>query len=133
MSRQWPGWLGRLHRRLVQLDAWHDKVLGQWLEDGEYALGPAERNELSPTTGNWPLLLHRFYELSHEHKEKWPAALATIENELKSAEKVQELFAAFGLESKVVRPVRLVLQTMSVLADRQGKGMPAQAGIRGGR
>ncbi len=80
---------------LFSLTAWHDSFLRVWLEDLGIRAEDHERAEITDVTGNYPVLLERFYKAASADLREWRPYLEAMKNSFN--EYREELGLAFGL------------------------------------
>ena len=79
----------------MSLSPWHEQAVRQWLDDCGFAVGPDGRKRVRESTGSWPLLLYRFYQLASGDESHWNEHLG----------KVSVSTADFGLDAGQVARV----------------------------
>lgn len=84
----------------INLAAWHDSALQQWLDDcGFSAVHERDRARISEITGNWPVLLRLLYDRCREAPHQWSKYLDEMNVEIERRGCLAELDAAslFGI------------------------------------
>ena len=76
-----------LGANVLSLLPWHQQVVRQWLDDCGFALDTEGRKLIHAVTGNWPLLLYRFYELSKGDESHWEGHLAALKRTTAGADR----------------------------------------------
>jgi hypothetical protein len=80
---------------LFSLAPWHDCALRAWLVDLGIAADDAGRARIAEVTGNWPIMLERFYKAVGVDLRLWEAQLDAMRDAL--ADQREDLELAFGL------------------------------------
>jgi len=101
-----------LGTNVVSLLPWHQQVVRQWLDDCGFALDAEGRKRIHKVTGNWPLPLYRFYELSKGDESHWEAHLAALERTTAGADP-QVWRKPFGL---IGGPETRVIESLAVIS-----------------
>ncbi len=96
----------------IGLRPWDDTALRYWLDEGGFASDRLSREKISATTGNWPLLLDRFYKLAQSDHVHWEQRLDELNAKMRNREMKNELSEAMGLN---IGEPRSVLQALAVL------------------
>ena len=84
---------------LLSLERWHDLALRQWF--GELQWGPRDhqgRKEITKVTGNWPILLDKFYGFSKSGARDWQDAKQKLLEFCDRNEFKQDMLKAFGFD-----------------------------------
>ncbi|HEY9694173.1 MAG TPA: ATP-binding protein [Oculatellaceae cyanobacterium] len=82
---------------IFSLTPWHDAALRQWLEDCDLALNKESRDKITEITGNWPVLLQRFYQHA-QLDTNWEPHLQRLGESLNNADVLSELAVLMGLD-----------------------------------
>ncbi|MDY6939947.1 MAG: hypothetical protein SWY16_20120 [Cyanobacteriota bacterium] len=99
----------------IVLTPWHDDTLRQWLEDCNFtAMEKESRTKITDVTGNWPILLKRFYQKCQSDVTSWERNLQDLENSLDRSEFARSIANSLGLEDidPQCRQVLRVLKTL---------------------
>jgi hypothetical protein len=99
---------------IFNLKPWDDPALRQWLEDCNFPVQDREsRNQITEVTGNWSILLQRFYQQTKPNGN-WEYHLQEFANSLKNSDILSELADLIGLNSSYAQQ-RQVLNCLSTL------------------
>ncbi|BAY24428.1 hypothetical protein NIES2100_42230 [Calothrix sp. NIES-2100] len=84
---------------IFSLKPWHDAALRQWLEDDNFTAANKEsREKITEITGNWPVLLQRFYQQA-KSDQHWEPHLQKLADSLTNSEYLNELAILMGLDN----------------------------------
>lgn len=83
---------------LLSLKPWHDAALRQWLEDCDLALNKESREKITEITGNWSVLLQRFYQQAKSDRH-WEPHLQKLGESLTHLDVLSELAVLMGLDN----------------------------------
>lgn len=116
---QWLSGNNRSHLSLnsdqpttLSLRPWDETALRYWLDDGGFTSDRAAREKICSVTGNWPLLLRRFYQCAQSDQVHWAQHLHELGKSLRDQAVINEIAAALGLN---LGEPRAVLQAMAIL------------------
>ncbi|MBE9144095.1 ATP-binding protein [Planktothrix mougeotii] len=82
---------------LFSLNPWHDAALRQWLENCDLALSKEKREKITEITGNWSVLLQRFYQLAKSSHHCEPH-LQKLAESLTQSDVLGQLAGLMGLD-----------------------------------
>lgn len=80
---------------LFALTAWADNALRMWLDEIGILADEAERAQITEVTGNWPILLDKFYRLASVDPRNWQHVLVTLRDSFRDYR--EELELSMGL------------------------------------
>jgi hypothetical protein len=101
---------------IFSLKPWHDAALRQWLEDGDFtASNKQSREKITQITGNWPVLLQRFYQQA-KSEQHWEPYVQKLANLLTQSQFLSELAIEMGLDHSHTQQ-RQVLQALATLKE----------------
>jgi hypothetical protein len=89
--------VGEFSIQTIGLKPWHDAALRQWLDDCSRPSDKASRERITHVTGNWPILLQRFYQNSKADLHRWERCLEELATALRDPEEANELARSLGL------------------------------------
>lgn len=85
----------------LSLTTWHDGVVRQWMEDFGLRITPDERKEVTAMTGNWPILLRRFYDRvksgARTGTQGWKQHFEDLDRAFDDSQQAEQLEIALGL------------------------------------
>jgi hypothetical protein len=96
----------------ISLRPWDDIALRYWLDEGGFASDRPSRERISQTTGNWPLLLDRFFRPVQSDQVHWEQRLNELDAKMRNQELKNEVAEALGLN---IGEPRAVLQALAIL------------------
>ncbi len=85
----------------ISLRPWHDSAVRQWFIDHNWTIDKDGREKLYDITGNWPMLLQKFYERVHPEPDKWATALDALNNSIDERINSIQFARAFGLNARL--------------------------------
>jgi len=89
----------------ISLKPWDDAALRQWLEDCGFLSDKKIRENITEVTGNWPILLQRFYQSSKSDPHRWEQDLQKLNDSLSDRKAAAEIEHRFGLDLPVPQKV----------------------------
>jgi hypothetical protein len=92
------------------------------LEDCGFESDKEARETITKSTGNWPILLQRFYEHTKGDPHRWKHDLQELDNSLNDPEMVRKLVVAFGLDCQ--KPFEAV-RDLAVLGETSAEDLAA--------
>ncbi|MBE9144084.1 sigma-70 family RNA polymerase sigma factor [Planktothrix mougeotii] len=90
---------------ILSLKPWHDVALRQWLEDYNFPSEQQAREKVTEVTGNWSMLLQRFYENSKSDIHRWESHLQMLKHSVNSSKEAHHLIVEFGITRSEQRKV----------------------------
>lgn len=101
---------------IFSLKPWHDAAIRQWLEDCNFtALNKESREKITEITGNWPVLLQRFYQQAKSDRH-WELHLQKLGESLTHSDVLNELAVLMGLDNSHSQQ-RQILQALATLEE----------------
>jgi hypothetical protein len=97
----------------ISLNPWHDAALQQWLEDCDLALSKENREKITEITGNWSVLLQRFYQQAKLDRH-WEPHLQKLAESLTHSDVLSNLAGLMGLDQGYLEQ-RQILHTLATL------------------
>jgi len=113
-----PG--GELSIQTISLKPWHDAALRQWLDDCGLPSDKSSRERITHITGNWPILLRRFYQRSNADPHRWKHYLEELDTTLHDPKVADELVRSLGL---TVHEPRKVLRDLAALGEASAEDL----------
>lgn len=97
----------------ISLNPWHDAALQQWLEDCDLALSKENREKITEITGNWSVLLQRFYQQAKLDRH-WEPHLQKLAESLTHSDDLNDLAGLMGLDQDYLEQ-KQILHTLATL------------------
>lgn len=82
----------------IGLKPWHNAALRQWLQDCNFPNDKVTCEKITEVTGNWPILLQRFYQISKSDIHRWESHLQNLKHLFHDYEEVRNLLLNLGIE-----------------------------------
>jgi hypothetical protein len=96
------------------LRPWHDTALQHWLDDCGFPSDKQKRNAISDITGNWPLLLRRYYQSCKTNLQQRERQLQILQHSISDADDAIKFAQSLGLD---LREPRRVLRDLAILGE----------------
>ncbi|XWK91608.1 MAG: sigma-70 family RNA polymerase sigma factor [Phormidium sp.] len=101
----------------ISLKPWHDAALRQWLDDCNFTIDRKARQNITAVTGNWSILLQRFYQNSKSDIHHWESHLQKLKDSLHDSQTAREQVLLLGIDRQEQQKVLRALADLCQFPD----------------
>ncbi len=101
----------------IGLKPWHAAALRQWLQDFNFPNDQVACEKITAVTGNWPILLQRFYQNSKSDIHRWESHLQKLKDSFHDSQTARQQVLLLGIDRQEQQKVLRALADLCQFPD----------------